>query len=491
MQTYCLAPEGGGDISLTSKNCFQLKSNNTMQSKYSQMWDECLRIIKDTIPDEQFSLWFSPLSFIRYADNQLTISCPSEFFVEQLEERYVRLLGLTLKRVFGDGLRLVYKFPVIGGDPASQVNMGSSHPSPAVKPQPGASANPFKEKYVEEIDSQLNPEYTFENYCISNSNKVARSIGEAIANDPKLQTFNPLFVFGPCGVGKTHLIQAIGIRLKERDPRARVLYITARLFESQFTAAVQRSKVNEFISFYQSIDTLIIDDIQDFIGKDKTQRTFFHIFNHLKQNNKQLIMSSDCRPSEMEGMEERLLSRFKSGMTAQLEKPDLALRLEVLRRKALRDGLELPEDVIQFIAANVTESIRELEGVVVSLLAHATFMNKEISVELARRVLANAVKLNKRTINFEAIAKQVAAYYSIEPSQLVAKSRKREVSDARQMVMYLAKKHTNMPLKAIGSRLQRTHATVLYACRLIDERLPLEKKLQEDVTLIEQQLMSK
>lgn len=462
-----------------------------MQSKYSQMWDECLRIIRDTIPAEQFSSWFSPLSFMRYADNVLTISCPSEFFAEQLEERYIRVLGLTLKRVFGERISLIYEFPIVAGDPTSHVSMGSGHPSPAVKPAPGASSNPFKEKYVDEIDSQLNPEYTFENYCISDSNKVARSIGEAIANDPKLQTFNPLFVFGPCGVGKTHLIQAIGIRLKERDPRARVLYITARLFESQFTAAVQRSKVNEFISFYQSIDTLIIDDIQDFIGKDKTQRTFFHIFNHLKQNNRQLIMSSDCRPSEMEGMEERLLSRFKSGMTAQLEKPDLQLRLDVLRRKARRDGLELPDDVIRFIATNVTDSIRELEGVVVSLLAHATFLNKEISVELARRVLANAVKLNKRTISFDTIAKQVSAYYSIESSMLMAKSRKREVSDARQMVMYLAKKHTNMPLKAIGARLQRTHATVLYACRLIDERLPLEKKLQEDVAQIEQELMAK
>lgn len=462
-----------------------------MPNKYSQMWDECLKIISDTIPPEQFTSWFSPLSFNKFEDNVLTISCPSEFFVEQLEERYIKVLGLSMKRVFGDGVKLIYVFPVVGGDPSSQVAMGSGHPSPAVKPAPGATANPFKEKCVEEIDSQLNPEYTFENYCISDCNKVARSIGEAIANDPKLQTFNPLFVFGPCGVGKTHLIQAIGIRLKERNPLSRVLYITARLFESQFTAAVQRSKVNEFISFYQSIDTLIIDDIQDFIGKDKTQRTFFHIFNHLKQNAKQLIMSSDCRPSEMEGMEERLLSRFKSGMTAQLEKPDLQLRLDVLRQKARRDGLDLPEDVIRFIAENVTDSIRELEGVVVSLLAHATFMNKEINVDLARRVISNAVKLNKRTINFEAIARQVSTFYNIDPAMLTAKSRKREVSDARQMVMYLAKKHTNMPLKAIGSRLQRTHATVLYACRLIDERLPLEKKLQDDVAKIEQELMSK
>ncbi|MDE5727034.1 MAG: chromosomal replication initiator protein DnaA [Duncaniella sp.] len=462
-----------------------------MQSKYSQMWEQCLGIIRDIIPAEQFSSWFSPLSFVSYVDNELTIACPSEFFSEQLDERYMRVMGMALKRVFNERVQLIYQYPVVADDPTSSVKVGSTHPSPVVKPAPNASSNPFKEKCSDEIDSQLKPDLTFENYCIGDSNKVAGSIGEAIANDPRIQTFNPLFIFGPCGVGKTHLIQAIGIRIKEHDPRARVLYITARLFESQFTSATQRGKINEFIAFYQSIDTLIIDDIQDLIGKDKTQRTFFHIFNHLKQNNKQLIMTSDCRPSEMEGMEERLLSRFKSGMTAQLEKPDLKLRIEVLRRKALHDGVVLPEDVIQFIAANVTESIRELEGVVVSLMAHATFMNKEISVELARRVLANSVKMHKRNINFDTVAREVCEFYNIEQNLLFAKSRKREVSDARQMVMYLVKKHTNMPLKAIGTKLQRTHATVLYACRQIDERIPLDRKLQEEVTAIEQQLMSK
>lgn len=454
------------------------------------MWEKCLGIIKDIIPAEQFEHWFSPLTFKHVNNGVLTIACPSEFFAEQLEERYFSVLGRTLVRVFGDKIRLVYEFPIVANDPSSVVRTGSAHPSPAVKPRPGASSSPFKESYVEEIASQLNPEYTFENYCISNSNMVARSIGEAIANDPKLQTFNPLFVFGPCGVGKTHLIQAIGIRIKEHNPNARVLYITARLFESQYTTAVLHSKINEFINFYQSIDTLIIDDIQDLIGKDKTQKAFFHIFNHLKQNNKQIILSSDCAPAQMEGMEERLLSRFKWGMTAQLERPDYELRRDVLAQKANHDGLELPKDVMEFIASNVTDSIRELEGVVVSLLAHATFLNKEISVDLAKRVLSNAMKLNKPTVNFEIITKQVSAFYNIEPDQIFTKSRKREVSDARQMVMFLAKKHTKMPLKAIGARLGRTHATVLYACRTIDERLPLEKKLQEDIAQIEQGMMA-
>ena len=420
-----------------------------MQHQNSPLWDKCLEIIRDTIPEEHYHYWFSPLSFESLTDNVLTISCPSEFFVEQLEDRYARVLKSALDRVFGKGIRLIYTFPIVANDPASKVSMDSAQPSAAVKPGPGASANPFQDKYVEEINSQLNPEYTFENYCISESNKVAQSIGEAIANDPKLKTFNPLFIFGPCGVGKTHLIQAIGIRIKERDPRTRVLYITARLFQDQFSSATLRGKINEFIKFYQSIDTLIIDDIQELIGKEKTQRTFFHIFNHLKQNNKQLIMSSDCAPADMEGMEERLLSRFKSGMTARLDKPDYALRREVLLQKSRRDGIELPEDVVEFIVTNVTQSIREIEGVMVSLLAYATGLNCEIDINLARRVIANSVKLNQRKTNFESITKVVSDYYNIDPAQIFDKSRKREVSDARQMVMYLAKKHTKMPFKTI------------------------------------------
>ena len=382
-----------------------------MQHLNSPLWDKCLEIIRDTIPEEHYHYWFSPLSFESLKDNVLTISCPSEFFVEQLEDRYVRVLKSALDRVFGKGIRLIYNFPVVANDPTSKVSMDSAQPSAAVKPGPGASANPFQDKYVEEINSQLNPEYTFENYCISESNKVAQSIGEAIANDPKLKTFNPLFIFGPCGVGKTHLIQAIGIRIKERDPRTRVLYITARLFQDQFSSATLRGKINEFIKFYQSIDTLIIDDIQELIGKEKTQRTFFHIFNHLKQNNKQLIMSSDCAPADMEGMEERLLSRFKSGMTARLDKPDYALRREVLLQKSRRDGINLPEDVVEFIVTNVTQSIREIEGVMVSLLAYATGLNCEIDINLARRVLANSVKLNQRKTNFESITKVVSDRY--------------------------------------------------------------------------------
>lgn len=464
-----------------------------MQPQMTKQWDDFLKFVQDNLPAEQYAAWFKPITLKSYIDGNLTITVPSPFFVEQLEARYLSLLGAAISKTYGRGVKLFYSFCQVADEPSTEVRMESERPSVAVKYPVGSApqqpANPFAQEEIAEIDPQLNPTYTFENYCASGSNMGARSIGESIADNPKLKTFNPLFVFGPTGVGKTHLIQAIGIRIKERNPRARVLYITARLFESQFTTASLNGRVNDFIAFYQSIDVLIIDDIQDLIGKPSTQNTFFHIFNHLHQNQKQLILSSDCRPSEMEGMEARMLSRFKWGVTTELARPDYELRKDVLSKKASHDGLKIPSEVMEYIAANVTDSIRELEGIVVSLLAHATFMNRDITVDLARTVLSNAVKIQRKSVNFEMIARQVSAFYGIETDQLFAKTRKREISDARQMVMYLAKKHTKMPLKAIGTRLGRTHATVLHACRNIDERLGVEKTLSDDVAKIEADIM--
>ena len=461
-----------------------------MTENLNQLWEKCLSIFRDNLPEEQFTAWFKPVTPVSFVDNKLVLMVPSQYFVEHIEAHYTKLLGYTLYKVFGPKTRLTFHFNQVANDPSTATNISTGKPSADVKPRPGASSNPFRQvQSVQDIDPQLNPNYTFENYCDSISNRVARSIGEAIANDPKCKTFNPLFVFGVPGVGKTHLIQAIGIRVKEKNPQARVLYITARLFESQYTTAFLNGKINDFINFYQSIDTLIIDDIQDLIGKQGTQNTFFHIFNHLILNQKQLILASDCCPSKMEGMEKRLISRFTMGMTAELESPDYALRKEVLRQKAERDGLELPDEVVDYIAANVTDSIHALEGIVVSITAHAAILNVDIDIDLTRKVLANAVKVNHRQINFEIITQEVASHYGIEPDLIFSKSRKREISDARQMVMYLAKKHAKMPLTAIGTRLSRSHATVLYACNIIEERLPIEKQLQADVTEIERALL--
>ena len=462
-----------------------------MEQDHTILWEKCLAIFRDVLPPEQFDAWFKPVTSISYRDNNLNVLVPSPYFVEQLDERYIKLITKTLHKVYGPEVKLFYHFNQVSNEPATSVTIESSNPSSAVAPKAGASSNPFNRPAESaDIDAQLNPRYTFENYCNSVSNRVARSIGEAIATDPKCKTFNPLFIFGSPGVGQTHLIQAIGIRIKERNPRSRVLYVTARLFESQYTTALKNNRINDFINFYQSIDVLILDDIQDLIGKESTQRTFFHIFNHLQLNQKQIILSSDTRPAQMEGMDKRMLDRFKWGMTAELEKPDYELRRNVLSQKAKQEGFNIPDEVIDYIASNVTESIRELEGIMVSLGVHATVLGVDINIDLARRVLANAVKINLKQINFEIITQEVSAYYKIEPDQLFTKSRKREISDARQMVMFLAKKHTKMPLKAIGTRLDRTHATVLYACKNIEERLPLEKKLQEDVASIENSLMA-
>lgn len=452
------------------------------------MWENCLKIFQDNLPAEQFDSWFRPVTSHSFVNGKLTLSVPSPFFVEHLEERYLNIIGATIRRVYGNDVQLFYHFNQVANEVSTAIDMRSAKPSPAIQPNQPA-ANPFQTPVDIQFDSQLNPRYTFENYCGSMSNKIARTIGETIASDPTCKTFNPLFIFGPSGVGKTHLIHAIGIRIKENNPATRVLYINARLFESQFTVASRNGKINEFINFYQSINVLIIDDIQDLMDKEKTQNTFFHIFNHLYLNGRQIIMTSDCCPSQLKGMPERLLTRFKSGMTVELERPDLELRKEVLQQKAEQDGLSIPAEVLDFIAENVTGSIRELEGIVVSLLAHATILSQDITVELARNVLSNAVKVSKRQLNFEMIIQGVSSYYKIESDQLFSKSRKREISDARQMVMYLAKKHAKMPLTAIGTRLSRTHATVLYACKNIEERLPIEKQLQEDVCKIENALL--
>ncbi len=461
-----------------------------MEPSYSQLWDECLKFFKDNLNPEQYNSWFKPVTAVSYENEALTLSVPSSFFVEQFEERYFKLIGAAIYKYFGRNTKLFYRYNPVSNEAATSITIGSSNPSTAVAPRQGSSGNPFHQEQAEEIDPQLNPKYTFENYCGSSSNQIACAIGKKIADDPKCKTYNPLFIWGHTGVGKTHLVQAIGIRIKENNPQCRVLYVTARLFESQYTTAVTKKRVNEFINFYQSIDVLIIDDIQDLIGKTQTQNTFFHIFNHLHQNQKQLIMTSDCSPAQMEGMEARLLSRFKWGMNAELSRPDLSLRKDVLTQKAMQDGLSIPSDVLDYIAENVTDSIRELEGIVTSMMAYAMVLNQEISINLARNVLANAIKASRKQINFETVTQEVCNYYNIEPDQLFTKSRKREISDARQMVMYMAKKHAKMQLTSIGMRLSRTHATVIHACKNIEERLPLEKQLQDDITAIENALLS-
>ena len=458
----------------------------------AQQWNRCLDVIKANLPTEQFDAWFAPIVAVDYdqGNSRVTLRVPSRFFVEQIEGRYIHVLSSALKKVFGENVKLTYKYNVVGSDDASAIEQTGDNSSVKLKHELKINrpriANPFElEDRLEDIDPQLNPRYTFENYCSSMSNKLAVSIGQAIAEHPEVKTYNPLFVFGTTGVGKTHLLQAIGIRLKEQNPRMRVLYVSSRVFESQYTTAVVQKKVNDFINFYQSIDVLLLDDIQFFAGnKHGTQNTFFHIFNHLHQHQRQLIMSSDCRPSDLDGMEPRLISRFKWGMTVELEKPDYELRRKFLTMRARQDGLNISDEVLDYIAANVTESVRELEGVMVALLAHATMLEQDITIDLARSIVGNTVKVTPKQVTFESITETVADYYNLPTDVLYGKSRKREISDARQLVMYLAKKEAQMSSTSIGAKLDRTHATVLHACIQIEQRMSIEKDFSKEVQAI-------
>lgn len=463
---------------------------STTSQQHTELWDACRQFIKDNLTAAQFDTWFRDMTSVSFADGVLKLLVPSVFFIEQIQARYLNVLRAGIKKVYGPGVHLEFLYPIKQGDPQSMSFQKGAEPSPAIMQQSTApAANPFREPDRRDFDPQLNARYTFENYCLGESNKIARSIGEAIGDNPSLKTFNPLFVFGPSGVGKTHLIQAIGIRIKERNPQARVLYVTARLFQSQYTAAAAKN-INSFFHFYQSIDTLIIDDIQDLQNMPGTQNTFFHIFNHLHQHDKQIIMSSDCAPAEMEGFEARLLSRFKWGMQVELERPDIELRRDVLKLKADQDGLVLPGDVAEFLAANVTQSVRELEGIVVSLVAHATVLNRDISLDLAKRVMSNAVRRQRNQVNFEMVADAVASFYGISVDLLFTKTRKREVNDARQVVMYLAKKLAKMPMTVIGQRLDRSHATVIHGCQVVEDRMGLEKKFAGEIDAIEAAIAS-
>lgn len=459
-----------------------------MNEDKNNLWERCLKIIKDNLSETLYESWFAPIKMESYEDNVLTLRVPTSYYVEQLDGRFYNLLALTLIRVYGKGIRLKYSYDVI--KPATPPAVDDGAGTVTEEPLHGVVKSPVKDPFAPQeydvLDPQLNQSYTFENYCESKSNKLAYTIAKSIATNPKCQTFNPLFVFGPTGVGKTHLIQAIGNKMKEENQGCRVLYLSARTFESQYTTAVRKNTVNDFINFYQSIDMLIIDDVQEFAGKTGTQNTFFHIFNYLHNKQKHLILSCDCPPSELDGMEPRLLSRFKWGMTVELSRPDYELRKNVFLNKAKREGVEIPMDVVDFVAENVKDNVRELEGVLVSLLAYATALNQSLTTDLARNVLANSVKISKRQITFDGIVEAVCSQFSIETKDLFSKSRKREVADSRQLVMALAKKHTKMSSTNIGLKLHRNHATVLYACKAIEERLSVDKEFRALVAKIEE-----
>src|SRR5690554_1379540 len=467
--------------------------NKTAQS----VWGNCLSFIKDNIQEQAFRTWFEPIKAIELSENVLHIQVPSKFFYEWLEEHYVKLLKLSLTKELGEGAKLIYKINMentIGKKPFTE-QIPSSERS-AVKPQevdfPIQNKNPeLKNPFVIpgirniKIESQLNSNYNFENFLEGDSNRLARSAGMAVANKPGGTSFNPLLIFGGVGLGKTHLAHAIGVEIKEKHQEKTVLYISAEVFTQQFIDSVRRNTRNDFIHFYQLVDVLIIDDVQFFSGKEKTQDVFFHIFNHLHQNGKQVILTSDKAPVDMQDIEQRLLSRFKWGLSAELQQPDYETRFSILKNFLYRDGVEIPDEIVEYVAKNIKSNVRELEGAIISLIAQSSFNKKEVTIELAKQVVEKFVKNVKREISIDYIQKVVSDYFQLDLEVLQSKTRKRHIVQARQLAMFFAKKYTKASLQSIGTQIgDRDHATVLHACKTVDNLVETDKhfkKFMEDI----------
>ena len=467
-----------------------------IEKEHIVLWNRCLSVIRDNVPETIYKTWFEPIVPLMYQNKALTIGVPTQFFYEILEEKYADLLRVALNKEIGEGTQLVYRVLIDKTNDQTIDLVGTNRsrvlpPSTDIK---GANKapNPMQAPVPQDLDSQLNPNYNFENFIKGSSNELSRTVGETVAMNPA-KTFNPLFLYGSSGVGKTHLTNAIGTRIKELFPEKRVLYVSAHLFQVQYTDSVRTNHFNDFISFYQTIDVLIIDDIQEFAGLTKTQNTFFHIFNHLHQNGKQLILTSDRAPVMLQGMEDRLLTRFKWGLVAELEKPDTELRRNILRNKIRRDGLNIPESVVNYIAENVNESVRELEGIINSLLAQSIIFKREIDMDLAERIIRKAVRLQEtKPITIETIISKVCEHYNFDESVIHSKTRKREVVQVRQIAMYLAKKHTEISASKIGMLIgNRDHATVLHACKIVKDLIEVNKPFKSELEEIEASLKRK
>lgn len=462
-----------------------------MVKSHEALWDNCLNLIKDNVTEQQFKTWFQPIVFESYnvQDNTVLVQVPSMYVYEYLEQYYVGLLSKALTRSFGRKVSLSYRVVTDKSNNITQ-NVEASEPA-MIEKHPAAmrmnqSPTALDAATPQDLNPQLDIHRTFRNFIEGDSNKLPRTVGLSIAEHPGKSTFNPFFVFGPSGCGKTHLINAIGIKCKEMYPSKRVLYVSARLFQVQYTDAVRRNVVNDFINFYQSIDVLIVDDIQEWATATKTLDTFFHIFNHLFLNGKQIILASDRPPVDLEGMKDRLLTRFSCGLIAELEKPNVQLCVDILNSKCHRDGLSIPDEVIRFIAETANGSVRDLEGVINSLLAYSVVYNSNIDMRLAERVIKRAVKIDNKPLTVDEILDKVCTHYNVSQQNVFSKSRKRDYVIVRQVSMYLAQKYTKMPASRIGQLIgNRDHSTVIHSCNTIEQRLKIDKAFLEEMNSIE------
>ena len=465
-----------------------------MKVKPTELWQQALLLIKENVTGQQFNTWFKSIVFESFNEKNKTVlvQVPSPFVYEYLEENFIDLLSKVLKRIFGEGVQLSYRIvtdktnnlsQVVEADPADDIRNEAKSKRPTTR---GNQSPTVLDVADNDLDPQLNIHQTFNNFIEGESNKLPRSIGLYIADHPNTTQFNPMFIYGPSGCGKTHLVNAIGVAVKKRYPQKRVLYISARLFQVQYTNSVLQNTTNDFINFYQTIDDLIVDDIQEWMTATKTQDTFFHIFNHLFKNGKRIILVSDRPPVDLQGMNERLLTRFSCGLIAPLEKPNVQLCVDILHSKIKRDGLSIPENVIQFIAETANGSVRDLEGVVNSLLAYSVVYNSDIDMRLAERVIKRAVKIDDEPLTIDDILEKVGKHFNVTTQNINSRSRKRDFVIARQVSMYLAQKYTKMPASRIGKLVGgRDHSTVIHSCTQVEQRLKIDKAFCEEVTSIE------
>jgi chromosomal replication initiator protein len=488
-------------VDITMDTPLHSTQEQTETQEAGDAWAASLELIRERVNTQSFKTWFEPIVPLHLRGGTLTVQVPSQFFYDWLEEHYYNIITSTINKVLGNDAKLEYSLRK--EEPAVDLEYHVSQPAPVRRDQPYYSPHlnsisiptrttqPSRRRdiYTSGFQSYLNPRYAFDTFIKGDSNQLARAAASAVANNPGGTSFNPLVIYGGTGLGKTHLIQAIGNSALAHGKAQRVMYVSSEKFTVEFVDAIQSDRISDFSNFYRSMDILIVDDIQFFSGKEKTQDNFFHTFNELHQIGKQIVLSSDRPPKELKGLDDRLLSRFQWGLTADIQLPDLETRIAILKAKSEADGIDLPQDVIECIAANVTSNIRELEGCLIGLLAKASLEGRDISVDLAREVLKVVVGDVRSPLTIETIQQTVCEYFNLPEDLIRAKTRKQEVVNARQIAMYLAKELTNCSLKTIGLHFGgRDHSTVIHAYQSVEDQMRLDSKFQGNVQQIQRRL---
>lgn len=458
-----------------------------MQQSNEALWENCLKLIRQNVSEQIYKTWFEPIVFEKYDAGKATllVQVPSPYVYEYLEQHFVQLMGWALNKSFNANVRLTYRLVTDKTNNLTQ-DVESERPADIEMPQHTTRGNKaptmLDAAVPQPLNSQLDPRKSFDTFIEGDSNKLPRTVGLSIAEHPGKSTFNPFFIYGPSGCGKTHLINAIGVHTKKMYPQKRVLYVSAHLFQVQFVDAKLQNTINDFINFYQTIDVLIVDDVQEWASSEKTVATFFHIFDHLFRLGKQIVLASDRPPVDLSWLKDRMLTRFSCGLIAELEKPNVQLCVDILTSKCRRDGLKISDEVIQFIAQTANGSVRDLEGVLNSLMAYSIVYNSNIDLRLAERVIKRAVKVNNHPLTIDDILEVVCRHYNVSQQNVFSKSRKRDYVQARQVSMYLAQKLTKMPTSRIGQLIGgRDHSTVIHSCSTVEERLKVDKSFVDEM----------